>query len=150
IRSPSDVDVDAAVQEDSNRFQVAGARRKGQRGKSRFRMRLEIRFRLDERLKHLLVSFRGGPHQRRLMMRRLRGVYGGAPRAQAASAAPAVAQVINGVSPVAMGASGFASTSRSRLTNAALPLVHACERGVMRRSLAAFGSAPARTSSSPV
>src|SRR5262245_48542146 len=50
IRSPSDVDVDAAVQEDSNRFQVAGAGGKVQCGKSRFRMRLEIRLRLDEDL----------------------------------------------------------------------------------------------------
>ena len=81
----SDVHVDAGAQERSNRFQVAGARGKVQRGKSQFRMRLEIRPRLDERLKHLRMLFRGGPHQRRLMLRRLFGVHVGATNEQRAN-----------------------------------------------------------------
>ena len=74
-----------------------------------------------------------------------------APRAisiRTASALPLLAHVMTGVSPVAIGVLGLAPAFRSSSTSGALPLVHACDSGVMRKSFAAFASAPARISRS--
>ena len=45
---------------------------------------------------------------------------------------------------------GFAPDFRSSRTNSKLPFVHACDNGVIRKSLAVFASAPAFSSSSAV
>ena len=52
-------------------FQVAYARREVNRGESLFGIGFEIRMRVDERLHHVRVTLRRGPHQRRLVLRRL-------------------------------------------------------------------------------
>ena len=57
---------------------------------------------------------------------------------------------MSGVSPVAIGVLGLAPAFRSSSTSGALPLVQASDSGVMRKSFAAFASAPARISRSAV
>jgi hypothetical protein len=44
---------------------------------------------------------------------------------------------------VPIGVLGFAPAFSSTSTNPALPFVHACESGVIRKSFAALASAPA-------
>src|ERR1019366_7040935 len=59
-----------------------------------------------------------------------------------ASALPLFAQVMRGVSPVAMAVLGLAPFLRRRRTRGAPALVQASESGVMPKSLVALGSAP--------
>src|SRR6516225_6591091 len=67
-----------------------------------------------------------------------------------ASALPARAQVMSGVSPVAVAVFGLAPDFRSSRTSAELALVQASDNGVMRKSLAVLASAPASSSRSAV
>ena len=55
---------------------------------------------------------------------------------------PVAAHVINGVSPVAIGVSGFAPASSSSATNRVLPFVHASDSEVTRKSFEMLVSAP--------
>ena len=108
---------------------------------------------VDQQLDHVGMVLGCRPHQRRLTLRRLLRRSPSAPRAMRLRTAPALpvpAHVMIGVSPVAIGVFGFAPAFRRRSTMAALAFVHASDNGVVRRSLAASTSAPARMRRSAV
>ena len=100
--------------------------------------RLEICPVLDEHLYHLRMMLRGRPHQRGLLRDRLFRVYVSAGGQQhpdrVGTAGPA--QVIIGVSPVAIAVLALAPPFSSLSTSGALPFVHARDNGVTRRSFA--------------
>ena len=142
-----------ARQQEARAFQFSLTRREVQRGETLSGASLRVGPVVDQHPDHVRMMFRRGPHQRRLMLQRLLRVHvgpGGNQQPHARRSLPVPAQVMIGVSPVAIAVFGLAPAFSSRSTSAAFPLVHASDSGVMRRSLAAFTSAPARINRSAI